>query len=129
IVINQEVIEHVADQIKLLEECFRILKKGGHLIITTPNKFYFDRRLGGNYSNQPIENILEPAQLKKLLKRCGFKIIKFTTIIPKKGDYGIYFLFDHILSKLPLVKQMIRLLKNRFLLSAHLIVVVEVNKN
>ncbi|MDG2159213.1 MAG: class I SAM-dependent methyltransferase [Gammaproteobacteria bacterium] len=37
IIICQEGIEHVSDQYKLLKEFNRILKKGGELIITTPN--------------------------------------------------------------------------------------------
>ena len=37
IIICQEGIEHVSDQYGLLKEFNRILKKGGELIITTPN--------------------------------------------------------------------------------------------
>ncbi len=36
-VVCQEGIEHVQDQLSLLREFNRILKKGGHLLITTPN--------------------------------------------------------------------------------------------
>jgi len=33
-----EVIEHVEDDEKFLSECFRVLKNGGYLILTTPNR-------------------------------------------------------------------------------------------
>ena len=42
---------------KRISECSRILKSDGYLILTTPNKYYFDRVKGGNYSKQPIENL------------------------------------------------------------------------
>jgi len=35
-----EVIEHVNDQNKAIKEMFRVLKFGGVLVITTPNRFY-----------------------------------------------------------------------------------------
>ncbi len=36
-VIATEVIEHVENPTKLFDDCFNILKRGGHLIISTPN--------------------------------------------------------------------------------------------
>lgn len=89
IIICQEVIEHVEEQQKLIDECGRILKKGGYLILTTPNKYYFDRRNGGNYSNQPIENIIDKKRLIALLE-ATFRVQSYTTIIYAKGDKGIY---------------------------------------
>lgn len=40
-----DVIEHIFDTDTLLRECYRVLKKGGKLIITTPNVASFGRRL------------------------------------------------------------------------------------
>ncbi len=37
IVFHNEVLEHVWDDAKMLNECFRVLKKGGYLIFFTPN--------------------------------------------------------------------------------------------
>lgn len=39
IVIMADVIEHVVDTPKALQEALRVLKVGGHLILTTPNKW------------------------------------------------------------------------------------------
>jgi len=89
IIISQEVIEHIAVQSEYIDECSRLLRGNGFLILTTPNRYYFDRRIGGNYSNQPIENIVTARELKKKLKR-KFKILKLYTIIHPSGDKGIY---------------------------------------
>jgi 2-polyprenyl-3-methyl-5-hydroxy-6-metoxy-1,4-benzoquinol methylase len=89
IIVCQEVIEHVEGQQQLINECNRILKKGGTLILTTPNKFYFDRRAGGNYSQQPIENIIDKKQLLSLLQP-SFNVESFETLIYAKGDKGVY---------------------------------------
>jgi len=89
IVVCQEVLEHIEEQNRLVSECSRIMKTGGYLVLTTPNKYYFDRRKGGNYSQQPIENIIDRKELLKLLSP-HFEIQSFETLIYAAGDYGIY---------------------------------------
>lgn len=89
IIVCQEVLEHIEQQELLVNEAARILKPGGQLILTTPNKFYFDRRKGGNYSQQPIEHILDKEELYRLLDT-QFIITHFETLIYAKGDYGVY---------------------------------------
>jgi len=128
LVINQEVIEHIENQELLLQECGRILKTGGHLILTTPNKYYFDRRKGGNYSNQPIEKIIGSHYLSSIVSMNNFSIIEIETIIPKKGDYGVYYFLDRILGRIRLIIPFINYVKNRFLLSAHILIVAVNNK-
>ncbi len=89
IVVCQEVLEHIDKQEYLVNECSRIIKEGGYLILTTPNKYYFDRRHGGNYSNQPIEQILDKKRLFDLV--CpSFNILSYETLIYAKGDNGAY---------------------------------------
>jgi len=89
IVICQEVLEHVEEQQKLVDECARIIKTYGWLVLTTPNKLYFDNRKGGNYSNQPIEHIINKTELIKLLDK-HFEVDSYETLIYARGDYGIY---------------------------------------
>jgi len=89
VVISHEVIEHIENQEAYLSECARIINQNGFLIITTPNKYYFERTKGGNYSNQPIEKILLPSELKGLVEN-KFKILKSETVVVAKGDSGIY---------------------------------------
>jgi 2-polyprenyl-3-methyl-5-hydroxy-6-metoxy-1,4-benzoquinol methylase len=40
-----EIIEHLYDTDKFIEECYRVLKKNGNLIITTPNLVSLPRRI------------------------------------------------------------------------------------
>lgn len=87
-VISQEVIEHVEDKVQFLKIICNCLKPGGYLILTTPNKYVFDKMERGNWSNQPIENIITYKQLKNLVKPF-FKIESSKTIIVNFGNKGI----------------------------------------
>jgi SAM-dependent methyltransferase len=44
-VLNSEGIEHLTDQYSFLEECFRVLRPGGQLVLTTPNLLSLRGRL------------------------------------------------------------------------------------
>ncbi|GAB3907812.1 hypothetical protein GCM10029964_106590 [Kibdelosporangium lantanae] len=41
VVANLQVIEHLWDQPGFLRECWRVLRPGGHLLVTTPNRITF----------------------------------------------------------------------------------------
>jgi len=94
VVISQEVIEHIEDQDKYIEVCYNILKPGGYLILTTPNKTVFDHMKGGNWSRQPIEKVLTPKHLKVLVKK-KFKIIDYDSIILNFGRLGYFKLINN----------------------------------
>lgn len=118
-IITQEVIEHIIDQQQFINECHRLLSKDGMLILTTPNLTYFNSTISGNYSKQPIENIIDVAKLKSLLIG-KFEIIKLETINFTVIDKGLNkFLFKfpiaQLLSKLRLVS-----LRNAYLKRNHL---------
>src|SRR5688572_18407662 len=89
VIISQEVIEHIEDQPAYIDECHRLLRANGCLILTTPNKYYFDRTEKGNYSRQPIEKILLPGELKQLLVG-KFEIIKMESIVFAGANKGVY---------------------------------------
>jgi len=89
LVVSQEVIEHIEDQEAYLKVCFQVLKKGGYLIMTTPNKKVFDHLEGGNWSHQPIEKIITPKVFKALVKE-RFKIISYDSIIFNFGHKGYF---------------------------------------
>lgn len=89
VIISQEVIEHIEQQEQYITELARLLCQNGYLIITTPNKFFFDRRNGGNWSSQPVEKVIGIKELKGLLMPY-FTIIKLQTVIMAKGDHGVY---------------------------------------
>jgi SAM-dependent methyltransferase len=53
-VVCGEVIEHVADVDRLVSEIHRVLKRGGHLILTTPNLAYIPNRVLLAMGIQPL---------------------------------------------------------------------------
>lgn len=103
-IIAHEVIEHLIDPDKFLEECNRVLKKEGYLIITTPNltawyhRIFFlfglpplflelstrNRKLGIGVLKHIIKNkqpvghirVFTPAALNDLVRLYGFKVEK-----------------------------------------------------
>lgn len=92
IVISQEVIEHVEDQNAYLGIAYRMLRRGGYLILTTPNArtlYAMPEEQRNSWSQQPIENWLNTSELENLLKD-RFEIIRLTTIIPGYGVKGTY---------------------------------------
>lgn len=92
IVVSQEVIEHVPDQIKYLKVAADFLREGGFLLLTTPNARTFDamdESLRQSWSDQPLENLLTPEQLVKMV-RSLFTVLDMTTIIPGFGSKGLY---------------------------------------
>ena len=80
VVVCTEVIEHVENQKKAINELYRVLKKNGYLALTTPNKLWFPlvfianllkiRKYEGN------ELWFSHRQLTKVLQEAGFCIIK-----------------------------------------------------
>ena len=103
VIISQEVIEHIEQQDQYISELSRIISQDGYLILTTPNKSFFDKRNEGNWSNQPVEKLLRIKELKKLLKPY-FTIVKLQTVIVAKADHGIYKLLSNGLIKSLLIK-------------------------
>ena len=93
IIIAGEIIEHIYNSIKFIKECNRILKKGGFLILSTPNICSLKNRFKVFVGQLP-EYCAEPSEdesferhiidfnfprLIQILKRNGFKIIKKTS--------------------------------------------------
>jgi ubiquinone/menaquinone biosynthesis C-methylase UbiE len=84
-----EVLEHLPpdDAEKVLKSIFRVLKKSGVLILTTPNyrslwpviEFFWNKINPINYNEQHI-NKLNIKKLRLLLTIAGFKDIKMETI-------------------------------------------------
>jgi SAM-dependent methyltransferase len=83
LVVSSEVIEHVPDHGAYIKTVEAILKPGGYLVLTTPNrrlKRAWDKAQAGE---QSIENWLLPPELRALLG--GFEIVRAET-----------FLFDYL---------------------------------
>lgn len=77
------VIEHVPDPIRLLKECRRVLKKGGELILLTPNTGSLARRIFGFwwYGWEPPRHLMlfTPQVLKRCVDEVGLVTTQATT--------------------------------------------------
>lgn len=73
VVANFQVIEHLWDQDGFLAECFRVLRPGGRLLCTTPNRLTFTPD-----SDVPLNPFhtreLAPSELDLLLRENGFEV-------------------------------------------------------
>jgi 2-polyprenyl-3-methyl-5-hydroxy-6-metoxy-1,4-benzoquinol methylase len=90
-----EIIEHLYDTDKFIEECYRVLKKGGTLIITTPNTVSLPRRIlylfgsgkffeaSNTFSTEKIAvghiRFFTKQLLKNFVESKGFKLKEFTS--------------------------------------------------
>ena len=84
VVTSTELIEHITEDegSRLLKECMRVLKKGGRLVVTTPNyasgwpilEWIVNRVAPVSYEHQHITKY-KKSSLVKFLKDSGFEII------------------------------------------------------
>lgn len=131
VVFQNEVLEHVQDDKKVLEECYRVLKPGGVVILFTPNAgwpfethgmFFRGKYYWGNIPFLPwMPNFIYKKfaphvrnytnwDLRKKLKNSGFEIQHHSHIFPgfdglqrKYGFLGkLVKSFFHLIEKTPL---------------------------
>jgi SAM-dependent methyltransferase len=73
VVANFQVIEHLWDQSAFLAECHRVLRPGGTLLVTTPNRLTFSP--GRDTPLNPFHTReLAPDELDQLLRAAGFDV-------------------------------------------------------
>lgn len=73
VVANLQVIEHLWDQPGFLRECHRVLRPGGRLLVTTPNRITFSP--GRDTPLNPFHTReLSPAELADLLVDAGLAV-------------------------------------------------------
>ena len=76
IIVSSEVIEHVPDPYKAIQELFRVLKPGGTLVLTTPNRiWYFAIWIANVFKMRPyqgLENWTGWYEMKRNLTKIGF---------------------------------------------------------
>ncbi len=80
VVVSSEVLEHVPDKPAFFETAARILRPGGHLILTTPNKKLLGLYLKSGSELQPVEAWLSVRELRKLAQR-DFAIVLHHTFL------------------------------------------------
>lgn len=80
VVVNFQVIEHLWDQPQFITECLRLLRPGGSLLMSTPNRITFTP--GSDTPVNPFHTReLNAAELRELLVTGGFRV---------DGMYGVF---------------------------------------
>ena len=78
IVFSTEAIEHTADPQRSLTELYRVVKPGGHLAVTTPNRLWQGVVRAASAVRLPpydgFENFLWPSELRRTLVAAGADI-------------------------------------------------------
>ncbi len=86
LIVTTEVIEHIKNKNKFIEEIYELLHQDGCLVLTTPRLEYYKESveaLGGD-PNQPVEEWVSETQLTEMLVSNKFKILhkKFFSPLP-----------------------------------------------
>ncbi len=127
VVVSQEVIAHVEDQTRYVQRAAEVLKPGGHLIVTTGNKFVIQRLGDVHWNVQPPDHIARQLDMKALrqLLHPHFDVLQAKTIIPL-GQRGILRLTNsyklNAALSLLIPRRRLEILKERAGLGYHMIV-------
>lgn len=82
VVVAFEVIEHLFEPRRFLEQARRLLRPGGLLVLSCPNGQGFDITLlgAGSLAVDPEHvNLFNPSALSMLVEACGFEVLEATT--------------------------------------------------
>jgi len=108
-----EGIEHLEDHFHFVRQCRRVLRKGGKLVITTPNILNIASRLKyllsgfwslvprpiNEFSSNPVDDHINPLtyfQLRYMLHTNGFKIREVTTDLRRRSGWALMFLYPFV---------------------------------
>lgn len=72
-----ELIEHIKEPALFLKEGSRVLKEGGTLVITTPNRFSLLNRLFKSYQKPAHLSLFSREELLNSLEKEGFRAVKW----------------------------------------------------
>lgn len=87
VVVSLETIAHVEDKGRFLDRVAELLRPGGHLILTTQNRWVWQRASGLEKPDEIVQEFFDMNELKAVL-RPRFEVLRATTLIPY-GDLGL----------------------------------------
>lgn len=103
-----QTIEHLSNPLPLLRDCYKLLKPGGVLLITTPNNDSPLRKLSGHkwtvYNTNSHFVFYNKNSLRKTLKAAGFKKVE------AKIDQPRFFSLGYILNRLNILNRKSKIL-------------------
>ena len=86
IILNMEVLEHVADMTSFLAACHTLLKKDGCMLFSTINrtpKSYIFAIVGAEYilnwlprGTHTYQKFIKPSELDRVFRKVGFKLVE-----------------------------------------------------
>lgn len=86
-----DAISSIRDQPIAMKKIAQSLRVGGHLVLTTINRYVYDRiqrTSSVRLESGPVSNWLSHGELNALIRQAGLTIEQSTTIMPR-GDLGI----------------------------------------
>jgi SAM-dependent methyltransferase len=88
VVATLQVIEHVWDHPQFVRECARVLRPGGLLVVSTPNRLTFSPGL-----DVPVNPFhtkeFTAAELSELIDRCGFELLRMLGLHAGQRLHGL----------------------------------------
>lgn len=115
LVVSRSVVEHLENPVAVFQELGRALKRGGRLIFTTPNKYYYsclvaklvpfglkDRYMRWMFGDEGYDHFPvfyranTPGALRRVAREAGLRI----TCLRAIRHYPFYFLFSPVLFRL-----------------------------
>jgi SAM-dependent methyltransferase len=87
------VLEHVPDPVAMLEQCARLLRPGGLIVVAVPNLRSLQAKLAGRHwfhLDVPYHvSHFSPASLDVALRRSGFDVLSTMHGCAEHGPYGV----------------------------------------
>lgn len=141
-VLMREVLEHFYNPLKALEEASRVLRPGGHLILTTPSKmmFYFwlavafipsllrrlitGRNILGNACKKAYDEPVSVSELRNFFQTTGFEVVSWEKVIFLPHESYLQFFPEFILKLLIFSAEIIKKLPFLHFTGLHHIIVL-----
>lgn len=130
VVVGLEVLSHVPDQVTFLRRIFRLIRRGGYLMLATQNRFVLERSAGvAPKAPGQIRKWVCARELRDLLEP-NFSVLELTSAVPH-GHLGVLRLVNSprlnkfVAKFVPQIR--IDGIKERFLLGHTLMVLAQKN--